>query len=63
MQRLRLCLPDYSDSKAENVPNAYSYRRTLEFTHSILIRIKREHFDSLLYVKLYTPDLEKTLGW
>lgn len=61
LQRLRLCLPDYSDSKSENVPNAYAYRRTLEFTHSILIRVKREHFDSLSYVKLYPPDLNQTL--
>lgn len=49
-------------SSPEEVLSAQPYRRTLQFLHSILIRIKQEHFEDLCAIQLFSPDLDQPLA-
>lgn len=49
-------------SLPEDVLSAQPYRRTLQFLHSIFIRIKQEHFQELCAVQLFPPDLDQPLA-
>ena len=55
LARLRQTLPTLDGS-------AHANRRTLEFAHSILIRVKQERFDLLCNVPLPFPDMRQTLA-
>lgn len=55
MSRLRMALTEETGAQ----PSARAYRRTL--LHSILIRVKQEHFDELSHIQLLPPDLDQPL--
>lgn len=57
MNRLRLALGEETGAQ----PSARAYRRTLLLLHSILIRVKQEHFDELSHIQLLPPDLDQPL--
>ena len=56
MNRLRLALGEETGAQ----PSDRAYRRTL-LLHSILIRVKQEHFDELSHIQLLPPDLDQPL--
>lgn len=49
-------------SSAEEAISAQPFRRTLHFLHSILIRVKQEHFSELSVMQLPPPDLDQPLA-
>lgn len=55
LARLRTALPNPQGS-------SYSNRRTLEFIHSIFIRVKQERFELLCNIPLPFPDLQLPLA-
>lgn len=59
LRRLRAILPDYSDDG--RTVSALAFKKVLEFLHSILIRVKQEHFERLSHVQLLAPSLDQSL--
>ena len=60
LKRLQMALTSNTLVEGDGIW-AYSFRRTLSFLHSILIRIKQEHFDELSSVQMLPPELNQRL--